>query len=84
MRRLVIALPQENEMKLSDFQIIGPLGRGSYGEVILAKSKKKVDEVDQNELVAVKVISKIFHKSIITEINVMKFNPKERYFSFRH
>lgn len=60
-------------MKLSDFQIIGPLGRGSYGEVMLAKSKKKFDEVVQNELVAVKMISKRFDKSIITEIDVSHF-----------
>lgn len=71
MKRLVIK-PRPCNMKLNDFQVIRPLGRGSYGEVLLAKANKKVGQIESNECVAIKIISKKMSKSAISEIEVRK------------
>lgn len=57
-------------MKLSDFQILGSLGRGSYGDVVSARSKKNQNELVKNQVVAMKVISRRMSKSIRAEIDV--------------
>lgn len=57
-------------MKFEDFQVVGPIGRGGFGEVLLCRSKKKVNEIDENELVAIQVISKEKKNSVLAEINV--------------
>lgn len=57
-------------MKLDSFEVINKLGRGGYSHVYLAKSKKKVADVANNQLVALKVISKIRQRSVMREIRV--------------
>lgn len=62
-------------MNLTNFQIIKVLDRGSYGEVVLAKSKANIEGViNINELVAIKIVSKKQRRSISSEISVRKLN----------
>lgn len=57
-------------MNISDFHIFGPLGKGGFGSVMLAKSKKSSEKIQKNELVAIKIIPKKYQSSIYKELSV--------------
>ena len=50
--------PSGRKIKLEDFTMVGPIGRGAYGEVVLVK--KKIN----GQLYAMKVIDKLFLKKV--------------------
>lgn len=61
-------------MKFSDFQVVGPIGRGGFGEILLCKAKKNVAEIVKNEFVAIKIVSKKNKELIFAEVNVSYTN----------
>lgn len=65
-----------NEMKFKDFQVLGTIGKGGYGDVqlcILCKSKKNFEDLQINQLVAMKVVLKKCYSSVKTEVDVNSF-----------
>lgn len=57
-------------MHPKNFDPITRIGRGGYGEVILARAKVPLNDIKANELVAIKIISKSLEKSIVAETDV--------------
>lgn len=64
---------QLRNMDLNTFEVIRKLGNGGYGRVMLVKSKKKVTEIEKNQLLAMKIIPKKYKESILREIDVSDF-----------
>lgn len=71
-------------MELTLFEIIKTIGAGGYSQVYLAKSKRNSDNVSENQLVAIKAISKKKESSIKRETEVSKLKTKIGAFSICH